>query len=47
MIKKYDVDIDLANETKKEMAKTLATDDKRVLNRVGAFASLYDINYNE
>ena len=26
MIKKYDVDIDLANETKKEMAKTLATD---------------------
>ncbi len=47
MIKKYDVDIDLANETKKEMAKTLATDDKRDLNRVGAFASLYDINYNE
>lgn len=44
---KYDVNIDLANETKKEMVKTLATDNDRVLNKVGAFASLYDIKYSE
>lgn len=47
MSTKYDVNIDLANETKKEMVKTLATDNERVLNKVGAFASLYDIRYNE
>ena len=44
---KYDVNIDLANETKKEMVKTLETDNERVLNKVGAFASLYDIRYDE
>lgn len=42
---KYDVNIDLANETKKEMLQTLKTENKRVLNKVGAFASLYDIKF--
>ena len=47
---KYDVNIDLANETKKEMAKTLETGDKKVLNKMTDFASLYHIdlsNYKE
>lgn len=44
---KYDVNIDLANEAKKDMVKALETNNKKVLNRVGAFASLYDINYDE
>ena len=43
---KYDVNIDLANETKKEMVAALETDDKRVLNKVGAFASLYNVNFD-
>lgn len=40
------VDIDVANKAKVEMAKELNTADKsgRVLNTVGAFASLYDFN---
>lgn len=43
---KYEVNIDLANETKKEMAKTLDNvKNERVLNKVGAFASLYDFNF--
>ncbi len=41
---KYDVNIDLANETKKEMAQILNDEDKHILNKVGAFASLYDIS---
>lgn len=44
---KYDVNIDLANETKKAMAKALDTDDTRVLNKIGAFSSLYDIKFKE
>lgn len=36
------VDIDAADATKKEMAGTLKTSDARVLNTVGAFASLCD-----
>ena len=44
---KYDVNIDLANETKKAMAKALDTNDKRVLNKIGAFSSLYDIKFKE
>ncbi len=44
---KYEVNIDLANTTKKEMAKILDTSDTRVLNKVGAFSSLYDIKFNE
>ena len=43
---KYDVNIDLANETKKEMVAALESDDKRVLNKVGAFASLYNVNFD-
>ncbi|MEK7624067.1 MAG: phosphoribosylformylglycinamidine cyclo-ligase [Patescibacteria group bacterium] len=41
------VDIDNANETKKQMADDLKSDDKRVLNKLGAFASLYDIKFPE
>ena len=44
---KYDVNIDLANETKKAMSKALATNDVRVLNKIGAFSSLYDIKFKE
>jgi phosphoribosylformylglycinamidine cyclo-ligase len=39
---KSGVDIDVADAAKREMAATLATTDANVLNRVGAFASLYD-----
>lgn len=41
---KYDVNIDLANETKKEMQDAVNSDDKRILNKLGAFASLFDIS---
>jgi phosphoribosylformylglycinamidine cyclo-ligase len=44
---KYDVNIDEANEAKKNMAESLATDNKRVLNKLGAFSSLYDIKFEE
>lgn len=44
---KYDVNIDLANDAKKEMAKSLNTSNPRVLNRIGAFASLYDFKFDE
>lgn len=40
--KKSGVNIDVANDAKKRMVKILATKDKRVLNTVGAFASLID-----
>lgn len=40
---KYNVNIDLANETKQEMAKAINSSDKRVLNKLGAFSSLFDI----
>ena len=36
------VNRDTENETKEGMASALATSDKRVLNKIGAFASLYD-----
>jgi|SRR3989338_3842379 len=36
------VDIDAANEAKRRMGEILATNDARVLNKVGAFASLFD-----
>jgi phosphoribosylformylglycinamidine cyclo-ligase len=45
--RKYEVDIDLANQTKSEMAAALESDDGRVLNKLGAFASLYDIRMPE
>ena len=41
------VDISLANETKQAFKKNLYTDDKRVLNQLGAFASLYDGKFSE
>jgi len=44
---KYSVNVDLANQTKKEMESSLQTDEKRVLNKIGAFSSLYDINFPE
>lgn len=44
---KYDVNIDLANDAKKEMAKSLSTGNPRVLNKIGAFASLYDFKFDE
>ena len=44
---KYEVNIDLANEAKKEMAKALETKDERVLNKLGAFASLFDMKFYE
>jgi len=40
--KKVGVDIDTADATKKAMAESLKTTDKRVLNKLGAFASLFD-----
>lgn len=43
----YEVNIDLANETKKAMAEALETENKRVLNKIGAFSSLYDIKFKE
>ena len=36
------VDIDTANDTKREMAGILESNNARVLNKVGAFASLFD-----
>lgn len=42
---KAGIDITYTDTIKKEMSKHLETDDKRVLNRLGAFASLYDINF--
>ena len=45
--RKYEVDIDLANQAKREMAASLESDDGRVLNKLGAFASLYDIEMPE
>ena len=37
----------MANETKKEMAKTIdGVNNKRILNKTGAFASLYDFKFD-
>ncbi|MBN2532684.1 MAG: phosphoribosylformylglycinamidine cyclo-ligase [Spirochaetales bacterium] len=41
------VDIDLANETKKDMAKEIDNTNKNIINKVGAFASLYEFNFPE
>ena len=43
----YGVNIDIANAAKQEMATILKTDNSRVLNKVGAFASLYDFSFSE
>ena len=42
---KSGVDINATDAAKREMAKSLATNDARVLNRLGAFASLYDASF--
>ncbi len=42
---KAGVDIAYTDSIKKEMSKHLETKDKRVLNGLGPFASLYDINF--
>lgn len=42
----YEVNIDLANETKKEMASALNTSNKNVLNKIGAFSALYDPQFS-
>ena len=42
---KAGVDIDVANSTKGEMAKILQGGDKRVLNKFGAFANLFDASF--
>lgn len=44
---KAGVDITYTDTIKKEMSKHLETSDKRVLNGLGPFAALYDINFPE
>lgn len=39
------VNISLADQTKKEMSEILSTQNSNVLNKLGAFASLYDIDF--
>jgi len=41
------VNIDIANKTKEEIKTILDSDNKRLLNRVGAFSSLYDIKFDD
>lgn len=43
----YGVNIDVANDTKAELATILETNNSRVMNKVGAFSSLYDFNFPE
>lgn len=42
---KSGVNIQNADETKREMARSMDTKDSRVLNRAGAFASLFEANF--
>lgn len=44
---KAGIDITYTDTIKREMSKYLETSDKRVLNGLGPFASLYDINFSE
>lgn len=44
---KAGVDITYTDTIKREMAKHLETNDKRVLNGLGPFDSLYDIKFPE
>lgn len=44
---KAGIDITYTDTIKKEMAKHLETKDKRVMNGLGPFASLYDIHFPE
>lgn len=41
------VNIDVANSTKNNLAKILRVQNKKVLNKVGAFATLYDATFPE
>src|SRR6185295_13725739 len=41
------VDIDIANSTKSQMAESLNSNDARVLNKAGAFATLFDGSFPE
>ena len=41
---KYEVNIDVANETKEQMKSVLDSDNQRVMNKAGAFASLFDFS---
>jgi phosphoribosylformylglycinamidine cyclo-ligase len=43
--KKSGVDIDQADAAKREMARSVATSDARVLNKLGAFATLFDARF--
>ncbi|MDO8514363.1 MAG: phosphoribosylformylglycinamidine cyclo-ligase [bacterium] len=45
--KKSGVDIDTANKTKRQIAEILQSNNARVLNKVGAFASLFDGSFPE
>ena len=42
--RKYEVDIDTANAAKAEMRSILDSGEKRLINKVGAFATLYDFS---
>lgn len=44
---KSGVNIDTADATKREMAQYVNSNNERVLNKVGAFASLYDVKFPE
>ncbi len=44
---KAGIDITYTDTIKREMSKHLETSDRRVLNGLGPFASLYDINFTE
>ena len=41
------VDIDAANDTKRELGTVLDTSDSQVLNKVGAFATLFEGSFPE
>ena len=43
--KKAGVDIEVATDTKRAMANLLETSNRRVLNKIGAFASLFDATF--
>ncbi len=45
--KKAGVNIDVANDAKRRMAHILASNNKRVMNKVGAFATLFDGVFKE
>jgi len=44
---KYDVDIDLANSAKRDMAASMKSSSGRLLHRDGSFSALYDARFSE